>query len=208
LLVRLWSFLDGPRLDDRLADGISPTTSVVLAARADWITNPRSCRTVAQALRGAVDAADRPPDRGLHSRVPVEAGAIQVCRENVLALAETLSTAERPPAYGVAISRQLAFHGGSPLFLQGPDRRHGADGRLACTLHAAQRGLEVLPTSTPSQLSTSTKKRKGVPMTEANREGGPVVNDDIGAKDLRLAFTMLGVPAFIAVALGIILSLT
>lgn len=39
-------------------------------------------------------------------------------------------------------------------------------------------------------------------MTEANREGSPVVNDDIGAKDLRLAFTMLGVPAFIAVHSG------
>lgn len=45
-------------------------------------------------------------------------------------------------------------------------------------------------------------------MTEANREGSPVVNEDIGAKDLRLAFISLGVPAFIAVALGIILSLT
>ena len=58
--------------------------------------------------------------------------------------AQTLTTIERPSAYGVAIARQLALYGRSPLFLQvSPSLRHGADRRLACTLEAAQRALVV-----------------------------------------------------------------
>jgi hypothetical protein len=75
--------------------------------------------------------------------VPVEADAIQACRDDVLALAETLATVERPSSYGVAIARQLAFDGRSPLYLQAPDRRQGAERRLAWTLNAAQRALDV-----------------------------------------------------------------
>ena len=142
-LVRLWAFLAGPCLDAKLADGINPTTSVVLGARADWITTHSARRTVAQALRGAVEAAERPPDRGLQGRVPVDAVAIQACRDDVLALADTLLTIERPSAYGVAIARQLAFDGRSPLFLQAADRRQGADRRLACTLDTARCALDV-----------------------------------------------------------------
>ena len=44
--------------------------------------------------------------------------------------------------------------------------------------------------------------------TVAESDTTPVVNDDVGARDLRLGFIALGVPAFVAVALGIILSLT
>ena len=143
-LVRLWAFVAGSMLDAELAHGVSPTASILLGARADWITSPRACRIVAQALRGAVKAAERPPNRGLSSRVPVEADAIQVCRDDVLALAQTLTTIERPSAYGAAIARQLALDGRSPLFLQvSPSLRHGADRRLACTLEAAQRALVV-----------------------------------------------------------------
>jgi hypothetical protein len=99
---------------------------------------------VARALRSAIAAAERPPDPGrLDSKVPVDAGAVQACRDDVLALAETLATIERPPARGVAIARQLVFDGRSPLLLQAPPHREGADRRLACTLYAAQRALEV-----------------------------------------------------------------
>src|SRR5262249_26465032 len=89
-LVGLWALAAGPSLDTQLAEGVSPTASSLLGARADWITRPRSCRMVAQALRRAVEAAARPPNRGLSSRVPLAADAIQVCRDDVLALAETL----------------------------------------------------------------------------------------------------------------------
>jgi hypothetical protein len=143
-VVRLWAFLAGPRYDAELADGISPTTSIGLGARADRITGRAACRRVAQALRGAVEAAEWPPDPNrLDSSVPVDAGAVQVCRYEIVALAETLATIERPPARGVAIARQLVFDGRSPLFLQAPPHRKGADRRLASTLHAAQRALQV-----------------------------------------------------------------
>jgi hypothetical protein len=143
-LAWLCAFLAGPRYDAELADGIGPATNIVAAARAARITTRRACRRVAHALRGAVEAAERPPDRGrLGSRVPVDVGAVQVCRDDVLGLAQTLATIERPPARGVAIARQLAFDGASPLFLQAPHQRQGGDRRLASTLHAAQRALEV-----------------------------------------------------------------
>jgi hypothetical protein len=74
--------------------------------------------------------------------VPVDCGAVRVCKDAVLSLADTLGTIERPPARGVAIARQLVFDGSSPLFLQAPDRKGNAQ-RLASTLYAAQRALEV-----------------------------------------------------------------
>ena len=207
-LARLEAFLAGPRYDAELADGISPTRSICHAARAGQITRRRACRMVAQALKRALEAAELPPGPNcLTTRVPVDAGAIRVCKDEILSLADTLSTIQRPPARGVAIARQLVFDGRSPLFFQPPDRRKDNPQRLANTLCAAQRALEVADFDSLSA-SQFEESKKGVPMTEANREGSPVVNDDVGAKDLRLAFIMLGVPGFIAVALGIILSLT
>ena len=142
-LARLWALIAGPRLDAELADGISPTKSIVLAARAGWITRRRACRRVTQALSGAVEAAERPPDSRLDSKVPVDSGAVRACKEEVLSLAQMLATIERPPAHGVAIARQLVFDGRSPLFLQAPDRRKGSARRLASSVFAAQRALEV-----------------------------------------------------------------
>jgi hypothetical protein len=142
--LRLWAILAGPRYDADLADGLSPTTSLGLSARADRITTRRACRRVARALKAAIKAAERPPEPGrLDSKVPVDAGAVQCCKDEVLALAKTLATIDRPPARGVAIARQLVFDGRSPLFLQAPPHRQGADRRLASILYAAQRALEV-----------------------------------------------------------------
>ena len=143
-LARLWAFLAGPRYDAELADGTSPTKSICHAARAGRITRQRACRRVAQALNGAVEAAEHPPDpHRLDPKVPLDSGAVRVCKDEVLSLADTLATIERPPARGVAIARQLVFDGRSPLFLQAPDRRKGNARRLASTLYATQRALEV-----------------------------------------------------------------
>src|SRR5262245_35104074 len=144
LLARLRAFLAGARYDAELADGISPTTSAGHAARADRISTRHACLRVAQALLRAVEAAEQPPEPGcLQSRVPVDPDAVQFCRSDLLALAEKLATIERPPARGVAIARQVAFDGRSPLFLQAPHHRKRADQRLASTVYAAQRALEV-----------------------------------------------------------------
>jgi hypothetical protein len=142
-VARLGAFLAGPRYDAELADGISPTKSIYHAARAGRITRRRACDRVARALGRAVDAAERPLANPVDSKVPLDSGAVRVCRKELLLLAQTLATIERPPAHGVAIARQLAFDGRSPLFLQAPDRRKGSARRLASTLYAAQRALEV-----------------------------------------------------------------
>ena len=142
--AQLWAFLAGPHYDAELADGTSPTKSIYHAARAGRITRPRACRGVAQALNRAVEAAERPPvPNRLDSKVPLDSLAVRVCKDEVLSLADTLVTVERPPARGVAIARQLVFDSCSPLFLQGPDRREGSAQRLASTLFATQRALEV-----------------------------------------------------------------
>jgi hypothetical protein len=163
-LAWLCAFLAGPRYDAELADGISPATSIRLGARAARITTRRACRRVAQALRGAVDAAERPPDPGrLESRVPVDVGAVQGCRDDVLALAERLATIGEPRARGVAIARQLVFDGRSPLFLQAPHHREGGDRRLASTVDAAQRALEVSADFDSLSASSQINRTRGVP---------------------------------------------
>jgi hypothetical protein len=217
LFVRFYACVTGPSLDADLADGVSPTASILLGARADWITRPRRCRAVAQALGGAVDAAKRTPNRGLSPRVPVDANAVEDCRDDLLALAETLSTIEQPPAYGVAIARQLALDGRSPLFLQAPDRRHGANRRLAWTLEAAQRALVVSgdfdslhrrqPDERSSEMAVDTEKTEPA-RTVKTRAAAPVVGKGSGARDLMIGFGLLGACAFVAIALGIIFSLT
>jgi hypothetical protein len=107
-LARLCALLAGPRYDAELADGISPTTSIGLGARAARIT------TVARAAGSRGRSGElwrrrngRPDPGRLDSKVPVDAVAVQTCKDDVLALAETLARIERPPARGVAIARQL-----------------------------------------------------------------------------------------------------
>jgi hypothetical protein len=142
---RLGAFLAGPRYDAELADGISPTTSLRHAARAGQITRRRACRRVAQALKGAVEATEHPstPHRLLDTKVPIDYGAVRVCKDELLSLADSLAATKRPSARGVAIARQLVFDGCSPLYLQAPPHRHGSERRLASTLYAAARALEI-----------------------------------------------------------------
>jgi hypothetical protein len=216
-LASLCAFLAGPRYDAELAEGISPATSIGLSARAARITTRRACRRVAQALRGAVEAAERPPDPGwwLESRVPMDVGAVQVCREEVLALAEQLATIGWPPARGVAIARQLVFDARSPLFLQASHHRKGGDRRLASTLHAAQRALEVsadfdcLPGFLPDQPDERSTEMTVDPERSANtHDDDAVVDPGRGQRDLMMGITVGCVMAFGAIALAIIFSIT
>src|SRR5262245_41623913 len=143
-LAQLGAFLAGPRYDAELADGIGPMKSIGHAARAGRITTRRARRRVGLALHRAVEAAERPQNSScLTSKVPVDSSAVLACKEEVLSLADTLATIERPPARGVAMARQLVFDGRSPLFLQAPGHREGSERRLASSLYAAERALEV-----------------------------------------------------------------
>lgn len=143
-LAPLWAFLAGPRYDAELADGISPMASIRHAARAGWIARRGSCRRVSRALRRALEAAKQAQDGNcLDSKAPVDADAVRASRVGLLSLADTLATIEHPPARGVAIARQLVFDGRSPLFLQAPEHRADSERRLANSVQAAQRALEV-----------------------------------------------------------------
>jgi hypothetical protein len=144
LHARLWAFFEGHRYDADLAAGVSPRKSIYHGARAEQITTRRACRIVAQALQRAVKAAEQVPrPNRLDASAPVDSAAIRVCRDEVLSLAHILAYIERPSARGVAIARRLVFDGRSPLYLQAPPHRKGSERRLASTLYAAERALEI-----------------------------------------------------------------
>jgi hypothetical protein len=208
LPARLWAFLEGHRYDAELADGISPMKSIYHGARADRITTRRACRRVAQALQGAVEAAEQQPPNHLDCKVRVDSSAIRVCRDEVLSLAHTLATVERPPARGVAIVRQLVFDGRSPLFFQSPDRRKGGDRRLASALFAAQRALEVAADFDCVSVFPVHPQERSPEMAVDTHDDPPVVDRGTGERDLMLGMIVGAVMAFGAIALAIIFSLT
>jgi hypothetical protein len=142
LVAHLWAFLAGPSLDFDLADGVSPSASLSLSIRAHRITRPRARLNLALALRSAIDAAGQ-PIRPMSARIPVDADAVLSCQAELRALAESIATIEQPRARGVAIARQLAFDGRSPIFLQPPLAGNGGREKLTSTLQAARRSLEV-----------------------------------------------------------------
>jgi hypothetical protein len=139
--VRLWTFLAGPTLDADLAAGVRPSSSPALSLRAHRITTPKARRRVAQALCFRIAAAKTPSHR-FSARVPVDQGAVLSCQTEIRALAAHVATIERPRPQGVAIARQLAFDGLSPLYWK-PNGGEDAATRLACTIQAAFIALDV-----------------------------------------------------------------
>ena len=64
------------------------------------------------------------------------------CQTEIRALAAHIATIERPRPQGVAIARELAFDGLSPLYLK-PNGGEDAATKLASTIQAAFKALEV-----------------------------------------------------------------
>jgi hypothetical protein len=147
----------------------------------------------------------------------VDVDAVQVCRDDVLGLAQRLATIEWPPARGVAIARQLVFDGRSPLFLQAPHHRQGGDRRLASTLHAAERALEVSadfdslpnqPDERSTEMTVDTEVSADTERSVDTDHERAIVDDGSGQRDLMLGMIVGCVMAFGALALAIILSIT
>jgi hypothetical protein len=137
-------FVAGPYLDAELADGIRARGSRQLTLRARHITKPRARRKLARALLSAIEAS-REPILPLSPRIPVDSAAVLACREEITALAESIEAIGQPSARAVAIARQLAYDGGSPLYwhpMQSPKDRTA---RLTNTIHAARAALDVSP---------------------------------------------------------------
>jgi len=136
----LLAFLQAPRIDADLAEGIRPSASPAHQRRADHLRRARVRRRIAAALNRAVEDAHRFVRQGT-AQAPLSREAIRCCHRELRALASSVASLEDPPARGVAISFQLAFDGRGALFFQ-PDTDHEIE-RLANTIAAARGALAV-----------------------------------------------------------------
>jgi hypothetical protein len=122
-------------LDRRLAEGVDPQTSAVLALRARKLTGPRGRKRVADGLAGAVRrAADTRP--GITAAVRPDARSLLEARTVLAALERRLRGFEAVTAQGVAMLGVLLTDAASPLY------RSSGPGELASRLRAAAAALE------------------------------------------------------------------
>jgi hypothetical protein len=139
--LHIWTFLAGPTLDAELAAGVRPSASPALSVRAHQITRPKARRRLAQALCLRIAAA-KTPSPPFSARIPVDRGAVLSCQTEIRALAAHVATIEHPRPQGIAIARELAFDGLSPLYWK-PNGGEDAPTRLASTVEGAFKALDV-----------------------------------------------------------------
>ena len=116
-LVSLWARLRAYTLDERLARGVDPRSSSLLAARARRLAQPSTRRGIAAGLeRIALDHRRS----GVRFGIEPQRAAIAANHGRLLALAQTLR--EPRPAYagGIAAARLILADGSGPAYA---DRR-------------------------------------------------------------------------------------
>jgi hypothetical protein len=113
------------RLDRELADGASPETSALLAARAMQLTSMRFRRDLVASLHRILAAAGQPPAGMPPRAAAVHRPRIPLCQARISRLAGPLAelagdlAAPGPvPAQGVAMVSQLLADGTGPLYQQ------------------------------------------------------------------------------------------
>jgi hypothetical protein len=111
LLVRLRGF----RLDQELADGVSPEASVELALRAQLLVRPRHRRELARAVGRLLSMAQRRPD-AIATRVPVCRDRVRECEDELGELIRRLQARGPVPARGVAKAGLLLADASGPLY--------------------------------------------------------------------------------------------
>jgi len=111
LLVRLRGF----RLDQELADGVSPEASVELALRAQLLVRPRHRRELARAVGRLLSVAQRRPD-AIAMRVPVCRDRVRACEDELGELIRRLQARGPVPARGVAKAGLLLADANGPLY--------------------------------------------------------------------------------------------
>jgi hypothetical protein len=114
-MLRLRTWWNSPELDSALADGIDPTGSDELRARAEQLARPRQRAQLAAAIERLVAIAERPPER-LFSAPPLfRRDQVRANRSLLLSLAERLN-GEGPHALkGVAMTSVLLNDFRSPI---------------------------------------------------------------------------------------------
>jgi hypothetical protein len=121
---RVW--LRKASLDRSLAAGEDPAASSELSRRARQLTSRRRRAGLAASIRNLLDAAEERP-RGFTVAVPIQRRAILGERQMLLQLAEDLESQDELKPRGIAIVERLLIDGGSPFYVDGPERAlHGA----------------------------------------------------------------------------------
>ena len=129
-VARLGARVRSGSLNRALIAGADPAGSPLLAARAAWLTSPRTRVSIAEGLESLLAAAQGPPMRRrmLPRRDPLLAHAGELRELAGLLRAETLLYAR-----GIAILDQLVSDGTGPAYFGGEDdlERHLHDARTA-----------------------------------------------------------------------------
>jgi hypothetical protein len=131
-------------LDRRLARGTDPMESYELSLRVGQLGSARTRARLACGLRGAVELADRRPDRLRIPAVPLRREETRANSELLLELAERLSTGEPLGVEGLAMTSLLVGDASSPLH-----HRH-ASRSLAVIAFEALVGLDHGQRSAPT----------------------------------------------------------
>jgi hypothetical protein len=105
-------------LDDQLAAGASPESSVTLALHAARLCRPAQRRVLARSLTRVVATAEAPEPRRL--RVPVCRTAVHQARAELAAVAGRLTASGPVDVRGVARVRSLLADGTGPLYQPTP----------------------------------------------------------------------------------------
>ena len=112
---RLGARVLADRLDRRLAAGVSPESSILLAVRAHDLVTDKHRQSLATAIDRLVSEAVRPGPRPV-TAVPVSWAAVRTARTELYELAGRLRAPAPVPARGVALVRRLLTDGSGPLF--------------------------------------------------------------------------------------------
>jgi hypothetical protein len=136
--TRLWMHLHASRLDRALAAGASPDSSAALSVRAHALIGAVARREVAGSIRRLLDDARR-PFTPLTPGIPSCRRKLLASTEQLIELAERLTSGDPVGARGVALLRLLLIDGGGPIYFR------PAANDLEPALAASDRGARAEP---------------------------------------------------------------
>jgi len=136
--VRLWDRMQArlrtSALDEQLAAGASPESSVALALHAGHLCRPQQRSLLARSLTEIAASCEEPSRRRL--KAPVCRHAVTRARAELVAVVDRLATAGPVDVRGVARIRNLLADGTGPLY------RESRPGLLRDELRAVLRAMD------------------------------------------------------------------
>jgi hypothetical protein len=126
---RLLARLRASALDDQLAGGASPESSITLALHAALLCGPSQRRVLARSLTRIAAASETP--RRSRLKMPVCRSAVRGARTELNAVVDRLVACGPVDVRGVARIRSLLADGTGPLYWESTAERLRADLRAA-----------------------------------------------------------------------------